>query len=64
MIRSIGRLSRLRMLFLVCQLPMHTTYSTLIHRLDTELYDRIQAFKVEREVSKLASANVMDETLG
>ncbi|KAF6238103.1 hypothetical protein HO173_003737 [Letharia columbiana] len=31
---------------------------------DTDLYDRIQAFKAERKGSKLANTNVMDETLG
>ena len=38
--------------------------SALIHRLDTVLNDRIQAFKAERKGSKLAGANVMDETPG
>ena len=36
----------------------------LMHREDVVLNDRIQAFKAERKGSKLAGANVMDETPG
>ena len=38
--------------------------SALIDRSDIILNDRIQAFKAERKGSKLAAANVMDETPG
>lgn len=40
---------------------MYGAYLALRHGLDTDLHDRIQAFKAERKGSKLADTNVMDE---